>query len=956
LRRLDQIVVAGIALLIFLTPMCFGSVHPWAYTGIEILVFALVAAWMARTWLGGGRLMREGGGTAAAVVIVPMLLVLVLLGFEIVPVPPALMARLSPASYEVYARALPGWPAQTSYRDINFAAQPANSSGPVILPTAEQVRAGAKVPFAPAAHKAVAAAKQASASAVELPDSLKWRTLSFEPRVTRDGLLKALAYAAIFLLVLLYPFGAEDDPHAETTFCRTLFGLVLATGFLVAFVGLMNWASWNGKILWFFVPLDWEGPHLAFALRATGPFVNPDHFANYIAMVLPLAMVAALLRIDLVPRAWASMVRMASMAIAFVILCAIVLSLSRGGWIAAAASVGALVTMFFFQPEPRRAVFSRLSDRRSLRWMALGAAGLFLFALMLIGPQGRNVTDVRLAETVSNGLSFSERGMLYRRTVAMIGDFPLFGVGMGAWGELFTRYVSPPWSQFFYNRETHNDYLQFAAESGLLAALALGWLCWRLLRQIGAAMRSGDARKWPLLAAVMAVVVGVALHETVDFNLHVPANAVLLIVLLGFALRLATPASADSDARGWRPAPRAMLALVAAGSLALIYLSLGQKDVAYPNFLPSAKTLHAAAVRVIKHPADSDGHYILANLGAGALAQAADMRELSTAVWLDPTDPYKRDSYASMLARSGRLNQALPEVTRSVFDSPTPDTHFYLSPELIRWLAPATRVAVEKGFKQAVAAGFPGAFHGVGEFYARLDLPLKEAALYASAAAQSSDPTQRMNFLIDAGKAYARAGYRVTAEAFFRAAMEQAPGDPAPYVALLETVYGPNRDMNSAKTAINEGINAGSDPYELDLAMARAADQAGDADAQERALKDAAAERPEGGEALLGLGEFYLKQGRFDHAALTLQQAANNEPSARVWFELGRAEEGGFHYYEAEKAYAQAVAADPKDRSMRAYYIDFKRRLAKEEAQQSAEADGSAAPAAVESSSANTAN
>lgn len=930
--------------------MCFGSVHPWAYAGMEMLAFALVVVWMARTWLGGGRLAREGGGTAAAVVAVPMLLVLALLGAEIVPMPPALLARLSPASYQIYERALPGWPAQASYRDINFAAQPENPAGLVLLPTADQVRAGAKVPFVPG-RRAGGSAKKTSASAFKLPDSRRWRTLSFEPRVTRDGLLEALSYTAIFLLVLLYPLGEEDDPHAETSFCRKMFGLVLAAGFLVAFVGLMNWASWNGKILWFFVPLDWEGPHLSFALRATGPFVNPDHFANYVAMILPLALVAALLRIDLVPRASAGMVRMVSMAVAFVMLCAIVLSLSRGGWIATAFSVGALVTMFFLQPERRRAVFSRLSDTRTLRWVALGAAGLFLFALMLIGPQGRNATDVRLAETVSTGLSLSERGMLYRRTAAMIRDFPVFGVGIGGWGELFTRYVSPPWSQYFYNREAHNDYLQFASEAGLVAALALMWLGWRLLLRIGAEMRSGDARKWPLLAAVMAAVIGTALHEMVDFNLHVPANAVLLTILLALGLRVATPPSADSDARGWRPVPRVLLALVMAGSLGLIYLSIGQRDVAYPNFLPAAKTLHAGAVRVIEHPADSQGHYIMASLGAGAMTRAAQMRELSAAVWLDPTDPYKRDSYASMLARNGHLDQALAEVTRSVFDSPTPDTHFYLSPELIRWLAPPTRVAVEKGFRQAVALGFPGAFRGIGEFYARLDLPLKEAALYASAADQSADPIRRMNFLIDAGSAYARAGYKVSAEAFFRAAMEQAPGDSAPYVALLKTVYGPDRDMHAAKAAKNEAINAGGDPYQIDLAMAEAADQAGDAEAEEQALKEAAAERPEGGEALLGLGEFYLKQGRFDHAALTLQQVADGDPSARVWFELGRAEEGAFHYYEAEKAYAQAVTFDPKDRGMRAYYIDFKRRMAKEEAQQAIQTGGSADPLPAVSSS-----
>jgi O-antigen ligase/tetratricopeptide (TPR) repeat protein len=937
LRRLDQIIVGGIGLLVVLTPMCFGSVHPWAYALMEGIIFALVAAWMARAWLGGGRLMRFGGWRAAKVVALPIALLLALLGLELVPMPPALLATVSPAAYKIYARALPGWPAQASYRDVNFNAPPAQPTELVILPTAQQVRAGAKVPFAPpAAARAHPPLKRATSAAGAVPDSRGWRTLSFEPGVTLSGMLKALAYAALFLLVALYPFGAEEDPRAEERYCRTVFGLVLATGFMVAFLGLMNWASWNGKILWFFVPLDWEGPHLAFALRATGPFVNPDHFASYLAMVLPLALVTALLRIDLVPRAWASAVRMTSMAGAFVILCAIVLSLSRGGWIATALSVGALVALFFAQPERRRAAFGRHTDSRTLRWLALAAGGLFLFALMLIGPQGRNLTDVRLAETVSTGLSLSERGMLYQRTLAMIHDFPLFGVGMGAWGELFNRYVSPPWSRFFYYRDAHNDYLQFAAESGLITLLALGWLCWCLLRRIGAAMRAGDPRKWPLLAAVVASTIAVALHELIDFNLHVPANAVLLAVLLGLGLRIATPASSDDDQRGWRPAPRVLLAAVVAGALALICITFGQKDVSYPNFLPTAKTLRAAAVSVIDHPADSDGHYIMATLGAGTMGQQAVRRELSTAVWLDPTDPHKRDAYASMLARHGKLPQALTEVTRSVFNSPIPSTHFYLGPELVRWLAPATEAAVEKGFKQAVAAGFPGAFYGIGQFYSILKLPLKEGALYASAAARTSDPATRMKFLVDAGKAYAAAGYMQSAEGFFRAAMEQVPGDPAPYLELVRRVYGPDRDMQSAKAAMEEAAKAGTgnDPYDLDLALAQAAQAAQDPEAQESALKEAQAERPEGSEVLLALGEFYLNQSRYDHAALILQRAADVEPSALVWFNLGRAQEGAYDYSDAEKAYAQAAALDPKNRNFTSYYVGFKRRMAKEQAAQ----------------------
>jgi Flp pilus assembly protein TadD len=186
--------------------------------------------------------------------------------------------------------------------------------------------------------------------------------------------------------------------------------------------------------------------------------------------------------------------------------------------------------------------------------------------------------------------------------------------------------------------------------------------------------------------------------------------------------------------------------------------------------------------------------------------------------------------------------------------------------------------------------------------------------------------------------------------------MEQAPGDPTPYVALVKSVYGPDRDMQSARAAMDEAVKVGNnDPYDLDLALAEAAREARDASAQESALKDAVAERPEGSEVLLALGEFYLKQSNYDRAALTLQQAVDAEPSARAFFDLGRAQEGAFNYDEAEKAYEQAAELDPGNRSITDYYAQFKHRIAKAVAAQTAAQSRSVAvpePAAAPTSDA----
>jgi tetratricopeptide (TPR) repeat protein len=112
--------------------------------------------------------------------------------------------------------------------------------------------------------------------------------------------------------------------------------------------------------------------------------------------------------------------------------------------------------------------------------------------------------------------------------------------------------------------------------------------------------------------------------------------------------------------------------------------------------------------------------------------------------------------------------------------------------------------------------------------------------------------------------------------------------------------------------------------------VAQAAASAHRPDLAEAAFKKALAERPEGSQALWELGQFYLDQGRYDAATATFQQLANLQPSPRVFLSLGRAQEGGYHYYAAKNSYAQAVALAPDDRGIATYYAAFKQRMARE--------------------------
>ena len=117
----------------------------------------------------------------------------------------------------------------------------------------------------------------------------------------------------------------------------------------------------------------------------------------------------------------------------------------------------------------------------------------------------------------------------------MIKDFPLFGVGLGGWPELFLHYHGAPWSLQFY-REAHNDYLQLLCEMGVLG---FGTMIWFLILVYRTAFRkiknwTSDVSGAVTLACILGFT-GILVHSLFDFNLEIPANAALFYVLCTLA-------------------------------------------------------------------------------------------------------------------------------------------------------------------------------------------------------------------------------------------------------------------------------------------------------------------------------------------------------------------------------------------------------------------------------------
>ena len=861
-----------------------------------------------------------------------------------------MVRALSPSTYEVYSHALEGWPAARPYDNLE-SNRPAASAvhdtdaGPTILPSVEEVKHGAPIPFAPPSAKPAATAESdregispVSALAERIYGG-RWRPLAIAPLLTLSSLLAFLSYACAFLMTAFYPLAYGDDSESTLKFIRVALRVILVTGFLVAFVGLIERATWNGKMLWFFVPYDWGHPLFEPVLRARGPFIDPDHFAGFLAIVFPLALAGALFPNLLTSRRAPLAFRIQCGLASFVIFLAILLSLSRGGWIA--LIVGTVVMSALAAPRGAASEnqVSGLARIGGVRLAIVGIVVMLGASMIFIGPEARVDAVTRVNEAGAQVDTIVGRIEAWKGGVALIHDFPFFGVGLGGWPELFERYQLPPWQVLFF-AQAHNDYIQLLAETGIVGLALFAWLAVRIIRKVVAGAHSMEASAGPIFASLIGGIAAACVVEVFDFDLRIPAIGLLLAVVAGLLVRLTTTGSGSANKSASRPwAIRARAVAVSMAAIVLIAGALTQDAIVYPyNLEPD--NLAQARELLVTYPANAITHLGLIKLDGDEMAPDALDAELKRAVWLSPLNPNTRDLYAQKLVDGKRYGDAFAQIEASVLNAPGFDQHRYLVPRLIPWLPTELKHAIEKGLNEAVDRSYTHAPDTLGEYYETVGQFSAEGHAYERVADRQDDPAMRAKYLEKSGEAFARGGALGTALIAFREAAESAPDDSSIYAAMAVMVYGPRHDMEGARAAIEQGIENGADPFELTVALANAAEAAGDRHSAEDAIEQALKIDPSSDRLLLHLGELYAADNRPDRALQALNRALEIEPdSASTYFMIGSIQEDHYQYYEAERAFRHAVDLSPDNSTYRDHLAEFERKL-----KAAAAADGSATP------------
>ncbi|MGH9431538.1 MAG: O-antigen ligase family protein [Terriglobia bacterium] len=304
--------------------------------------------------------------------------------------------------------------------------------------------------------------------------------------------------------------------------------------FSLALFAILQFFSSHGLIYWRVRP-RWGG-------WVFGPYVNHNHFAGLMEMLIPLAAAFALAQGVALPKnGW---IRESDRSLARRIwplgavllgLTSVMLSGSRGGLIALLVEgLLFLVILAARNHLPRR--------HRILAALSIGAAVLLFLWLAPADIASRLATVARLPQ--SPEATLGQREAIAGDTLHMFKDHWLTGTGLGSFETAFTPYLTFP-SDFTWGH-AHNDYLEVLAATGvvggLLALVALAAFLVAVFRRLRAGPASLDLADspdwmdhWIRLGAAVGCV-GLLVHSLADFNLHIPANAAWFAMLAGLAI------------------------------------------------------------------------------------------------------------------------------------------------------------------------------------------------------------------------------------------------------------------------------------------------------------------------------------------------------------------------------------------------------------------------------------
>lgn len=277
-----------------------------------------------------------------------------------------------------------------------------------------------------------------------------------------------------------------------------LFVIILVVGFIQAFSHLLQNAT-------------------GLLSASTGVMFNVgNHFAGYMVIIIPLAVAMSFVVKDIGKRIlliFASVIMASAMAF----------SLIAGAMLAFLFSL-VLIALFYAGSENTR--------KQSLTLSIIVI--LLLIVVFWIGykPVFKELLTVTSLDTGSPAGRLS----LWKSTIAIFSNSPITGTGLGTFDYVYPKFRLPD----LYGRAVyaHSDWLQLLAELGIIGFLIVlsGMVIFffSIIKKFRSESFENNWEKGIVIGGLCSVGAN-AVHNLVEFNIHIPAIALLLVIIIALA-------------------------------------------------------------------------------------------------------------------------------------------------------------------------------------------------------------------------------------------------------------------------------------------------------------------------------------------------------------------------------------------------------------------------------------
>jgi O-antigen ligase len=346
--------------------------------------------------------------------------------------------------------------------------------------------------------------------------------ISMVPFETLAFGFRFLVYALFFLALLHVQFKKNE--------MISILKILVLSSVLQVILGLLKYLHGNKYFFLFFHELK-ESDSLVKYL--TGTLGNPNHFAFYLGMVLPLFLALLFLKLQFLEggKSLREKIIAAVDKNKLLLLYAAVPVLLGTGIILTGSRAGIITMILCFLIFGQLAIYLKQgkSIRRKLTFFFLVITAAALF----IGIQ----TTVK--KFLSTSFESSGRFLRWPATLTMSKDFLIFGAGFGTYR--YSYFLYDPDEGGNWSTHAHNDYLEILSEGGIIGSilffLLIGMIIYSIIRMWWA---RGHPEIKVLGIGIITSLFAVVFHSFFDFSLRIPANVFIFVLVLALGIKLVT--------------------------------------------------------------------------------------------------------------------------------------------------------------------------------------------------------------------------------------------------------------------------------------------------------------------------------------------------------------------------------------------------------------------------------